>query len=73
MEVAIPYCFYRILVDINVSIEFELFEAEVPLIFLGTAGFLARRERRYSLRVAALLSYARALLLNSILLLYIYT
>jgi hypothetical protein len=34
--------------NFDVYIEFELLKAKVPVIFLGTQGFSARKDRRYA-------------------------
>jgi hypothetical protein len=39
---------YKNMGDIDVCIEFDMFEVKVPIIFLGTVGFSLRREGRYS-------------------------
>ena len=43
---AVKHDVYTNLEDINVCTEFELFEVKVPIIFLGTVGFSARRDGR---------------------------
>ena len=38
---------YKNIRDINMCKDFEILKVKVPIIFLGTAGFLLRREGRY--------------------------
>jgi len=42
---ATEYDLYRNIVNIKVCAEFEIFQVKVPLIFLGTQGVSARRDR----------------------------
>ena len=46
LGIAIALNLYKVIVNINVCTEFELFEIEVPLNFLGPVGFSTRREGR---------------------------
>jgi hypothetical protein len=36
-----------IFIDLKVGVEFEMCKVKVPLVFLGTQGFSARKEGRY--------------------------
>ncbi len=51
MKVAIVQDLYSLMVNINLRTDFELLEVKVSLIFLGTVGFSARRDGRYSTKV----------------------
>jgi hypothetical protein len=44
--VVTEYDLYKIIRTLDVCIEFELLKAKVPVIFLGTVGFSARRDGR---------------------------
>lgn len=44
--VAIEYDFYKYIGYADVCTEFEMLEVKVPIIFSGTQGFSARRDRR---------------------------
>jgi hypothetical protein len=44
--VATEYDLYKIIGTLDVCIEFKLLKVKVPVIFLGTVGFSARRDRR---------------------------
>jgi hypothetical protein len=50
---------YKNMGDIDVCIEFDMFEVKVPIIFLGTVGFSLRREGRYTYVVGQDLNYVR--------------
>lgn len=45
--VAIEYKSQHIIRSIEVCIDFKIFKVKVPIIFSGTQGFPARRDRRY--------------------------
>jgi hypothetical protein len=46
--VVTEYDLYKIIRTLDVCIEFELLKAKVPVIFLGTVGFSARRDGLYN-------------------------
>jgi hypothetical protein len=45
---ATKYNIYRNIVNIKIYAKFEIFQVKVPLIFLGTQGFSARRVSRHA-------------------------
>jgi len=47
LEVAIEHDSYKIVRNVDIYTDFEMFEVKVLINFLGTAGFSLRREGRY--------------------------
>jgi hypothetical protein len=58
---------YKTIGNFDVCTKFEFLEAKVPIIFLGTEGFLRRRDRRYTgiYLESAIWRVVRALIENS--------
>jgi hypothetical protein len=46
LRVTTEYNLYKIIKQVEVCTKFKLLKVKVPIIFLGTAGFLLRRDRR---------------------------
>jgi hypothetical protein len=42
----VEYDVHKIIICVDVCIEFKLLKVKVPIIFLGTVGFSLRRDRR---------------------------